>query len=63
MIRASTENRLARIEIHRPEKKNAFTAEMYRSLGEALSAADADKAVRVVLLQGTRDCFSSGNAS
>jgi len=61
LIRAETRSRVARIEIHRPEKKNAFTAEMYRSLGEALSAAAADPAVRVVLLQGTRDCFSSGN--
>jgi enoyl-CoA hydratase/carnithine racemase len=61
LIRASTENRVARIEIHRPEKKNAFTAEMYRQLGEALSAAAADKDVRAVLLHGTSDCFSSGN--
>jgi len=61
LIRAKTENRIARIEIHRPEKKNAFTAGMYRSLGEALSAAGADKSVRAVLLHGTRECFSSGN--
>jgi enoyl-CoA hydratase/carnithine racemase len=61
LIRASTGNRVARIEIHRPEKKNAFTAEMYRQLGEALSAAAADKDVRAVLIHGTSDCFSSGN--
>jgi enoyl-CoA hydratase/carnithine racemase len=61
LIRASTENRIARIEIHRPEKKNAFTAEMYRQLGAALSKASNDKGVRVVLLHGTRECFSSGN--
>jgi enoyl-CoA hydratase/carnithine racemase len=61
LIRVSTGDRVARIEIHRPEKKNAFTAEMYRQLGEALNRAADDPAVRAVLLHGTRDCFSSGN--
>jgi enoyl-CoA hydratase/carnithine racemase len=61
LIRSSTQERIARIEIHRPEKKNAFTGEMYRQLGEALTAAGEDKSVRAILLHGTRDCFSSGN--
>ena len=61
MIRASSAHRVARIEIHRPEKKNAFTGEMYVQLGDALSAAEVDKDVRVVLLHGTRDCFTAGN--
>ena len=34
---------------------------MYRQLGEAFAAADADATVRAVLLHGTRDCFSAGN--
>lgn len=53
--------RVARIELHRPEKKNAFTAEMYRQLGDALAAADAAQDVGAVLLHGTRECFSAGN--
>lgn len=61
MIRASTEKRIARIEIHRPDKKNAFTGEMYVQLGDALAAAAADREARVVLLHGSRDCFTSGN--
>ena len=61
MVRAETRDRIGRIALDRPEKKNAFTAEMYRQLGEALAAADADAAVRVVLLHGTRECFSAGN--
>jgi len=52
---------VARITLDRPEKKNAFTAEMYRQLGAALASADADAGVRAVLLHGTRDCFSAGN--
>jgi enoyl-CoA hydratase/carnithine racemase len=61
LVRAETAEGIARIALERPEKKNAFTAEMYRSLGAALAAADADSDARVVLLHGTRDCFSSGN--
>jgi enoyl-CoA hydratase/carnithine racemase len=60
-ISVRTEARVARIEIARPEKKNALTAEMYLGLAEALKAADADRAVRAVVLHGSRDCFTSGN--
>ena len=61
MIRASTKDRVARIELHRPDKKNAFTVEMYRQFGDALAAAADDAGVRAVLLHGTRDCFTAGN--
>ena len=61
MVRAETAGGIARITLDRPEKKNAFTAEMYRSLGDALAAADAAADARAVLLHGTRECFSAGN--
>jgi enoyl-CoA hydratase/carnithine racemase len=61
LVRVKTENRVARIELNRPEKKNAFTGEMYVMLGAALAAADADPQVRAVLLHGSRDCFTAGN--
>jgi enoyl-CoA hydratase/carnithine racemase len=61
LVRAETEGAIARIALDRPEKKNAFTPEMYRALGEALAAADGRADVRVVLLHGTRECFSAGN--
>jgi enoyl-CoA hydratase/carnithine racemase len=61
LVRAETAGGIARIALDRPEKKNAFTAEMYRALGEALAAADANGDARVVLLHGARDCFSAGN--
>ena len=47
--------------IDRPEKKNALTLAMYASLAEQLSAADADPAVRALLLTGTGDIFTAGN--
>jgi enoyl-CoA hydratase/carnithine racemase len=61
LVRAETAHGVARIALDRPEKKNAFTAEMYRQLGDALAAADAAGEVRAVLLHGTRECFSAGN--
>ena len=61
MVRVETQNRVARIELARPEKKNAITTEMYVQMGEALAAADADRNVRAVLLHGAPDCFTSGN--
>jgi enoyl-CoA hydratase/carnithine racemase len=54
-------DRIARLELSRPEKRNALTPDMYRALADALEAADADPAVRVVLLHGRPDCFCSGN--
>ncbi len=61
MVRAETQNRIARIELARPEKKNAITTEMYVQMAEALAAADADRDVRAVLLHGAADCFTAGN--
>jgi len=49
------------IEIARPEKKNAFTQAMYQAMADALLAAQADNAVRAVLLTGQPGIFSSGN--
>ena len=61
MVRAETQGRIAHVVLDRPDKKNAITAEMYVQLAEALAAADADARVRVILLYGSRDCFTAGN--
>jgi enoyl-CoA hydratase/carnithine racemase len=50
-----------RIELNRPEKKNAITIAMYQALGDALTSASADRGVRAVLLHGKPEVFSSGN--
>jgi enoyl-CoA hydratase/carnithine racemase len=57
----TTAGRVARIALARPEKKNALTGEMYAQLSAALLAAGRDPQVRVVLLQGSRECFTAGN--
>ncbi len=49
------------VEIRRPEKKNALTAAMYGALADALEHADADDAVRVVLIHGQPEAFTAGN--
>jgi enoyl-CoA hydratase/carnithine racemase len=61
LIRSETAGRVARVRFDRPDKKNAITAEMYVQLAEALAAADADRAVRAILLHGTAECFTAGN--
>jgi enoyl-CoA hydratase/carnithine racemase len=49
------------LRFNRPDKKNALTAVMYQTTADALTSAAVDPSVRVVLLTGTKDCFSSGN--
>jgi len=60
-VRTNTADRVADIEIWRPEKKNALTQEMYAAMSDALLRAEADPEVRVVLLHGQPDCFTAGN--
>ncbi len=60
-IKTATLNGVATIEIARPEKKNALTAAMYQAMADALHAANADKAVRAVLITGQPGLFTSGN--
>jgi enoyl-CoA hydratase/carnithine racemase len=50
-----------RVEIRRPEKKNALTVPMYVALTEMLELAERDGKIRVVLLHGQADVFTSGN--
>jgi enoyl-CoA hydratase/carnithine racemase len=50
-----------RIQINRPDKKNALTLAMYDAMTEALLAAEADPAVRAILFAGADTCFTAGN--
>ncbi len=52
---------ILRVQINRPDKKNALTRAMYDALATALREADADREVRVVLLHGAGDVFTAGN--
>jgi enoyl-CoA hydratase/carnithine racemase len=60
-ILTRTEGAVRVVTLARPAKKNAFTSAMYTALAEALADADADSAVRVVLLEGSGGSFTAGN--
>ena len=51
---------IATITLHRPEKMNAFTAQMRDDLVAAFDATDADDAVRVVIITGAGRAFCAG---
>lgn len=55
------EDSIQHIVLKRPEKKNALTNAMYAAIADALEAAAADTAVRVILFRAEGDCFSAGN--
>ena len=51
---------VATITMNRPERKNAFTVEMFDLLGDTLREAVGDPQVRCIVLTGAGDAFSSG---
>ena len=55
------DDRVLRVELARPEKKNALTPQMYEALSQALDRADGEARVRAVLIHGKPDCFCAGN--
>lgn len=50
-----------RVEIRRPEKRNALTGAMYAALADAFRDAERDREVRVLLLHGQPGVFTAGN--
>ena len=62
LIRVERETGLLTLRLDRQDKKNALTRAMYSRMAEALLLeAQADTAVRVVLITGGDACFTSGN--
>jgi enoyl-CoA hydratase/carnithine racemase len=49
------------IRLNRPEKKNALTLAMYGEVTRALREADADAAIRCVMIAGSPGAFCAGN--
>jgi len=47
--------------LHRPDKKNALTRDMYAALADAIQAAQTEDGIRAVIIQGSEQCFTSGN--
>lgn len=61
LIQTTTENGVLTIRLNRPDKKNAITLDMYRTITAALQGAAGDEAVRVILICGVPGAFSAGN--
>jgi enoyl-CoA hydratase/carnithine racemase len=59
-IRYAVADGVATITLHRPERRNAFTVTMADEIAGACAAADADEAVRVVLVTGAGADFCVG---
>src|SRR5580700_2495583 len=49
-----------RISLNRPNKRNALSNALRGEIFKALEAGDADPEVRVMILRGAGECFSSG---
>ena len=56
-----TEAGVMTLTLNRLERKNSITSAMYGVLADALATAEADAAIRVVVLQGHETIFSAGN--
>ncbi len=56
----SVEDGIATVTLNRPEKMNAFTAQMRDDLVAAFDLTDADDAVRVVIVTGAGRAFCAG---
>jgi methylglutaconyl-CoA hydratase len=54
------ENKIARLTLNRPDKRNALDAEIINEIKAALKEAARDESVRVVLLTGAGKDFCSG---
>lgn len=51
---------IATILLNRPERKNAFTIDMVHAWADALTQAQGDPGVRVIVVTGAGDSFCSG---
>lgn len=60
-ITLTLDERVLRIQFNRPKKKNAITRDMYSTMANAIRQANDDSTVRVILIEGSPGCFTSGN--
>src|SRR3546814_6120679 len=59
-IRYEVSDGIATLTYDRPDKLNAFTAQMTREIIDAFDRSDADDAVRAVIVTGAGRAFSAG---
>lgn len=54
-------NKVLTLTLNRPEKKNALTGAMYRTLSDAILSADAASDIQCVLILANGETFTAGN--
>jgi enoyl-CoA hydratase/carnithine racemase len=54
-------DKLLILTLNRPDKKNALTRAMYRTLAAEITNADTDPDIRCILIKGNGDMFTAGN--
>lgn len=60
-VQVELQDRILRITMNRPAKKNALTQAMYTAMSDALDRAAQDDEVRATLITGVGNAFTSGN--
>lgn len=60
LMRLDIVDRVAHLTINRPEKRNAMSAEMWRSLVRHIRSIDDDSGISAVVLRGAGGSFSAG---
>jgi enoyl-CoA hydratase/carnithine racemase len=60
VIEIRQENRILRVTLNRPEKRNALNVALCTALVEAIERADQDPTVSVILLSGNGKAFCAG---
>jgi enoyl-CoA hydratase/carnithine racemase len=57
----SLDGGILKIELNRPQKRNALTLDMYTEFAKLLNTAQANPEIRVVLMSAAGDNYSAGN--
>src|SRR6476469_8378512 len=60
-IIVSDEDATRVIKLRRPEKKNAFTQDMYRAMSDAIDKAQNNPDIRCIIITGGSGVFTAGN--
>ncbi len=58
---SSVDQGILTLTLNRLDKRNALTLEMYSDFATALTHAEQDSAIKVVLIRGDQNCFTAGN--
>ena len=60
-LKVTIDGPVMEVTFNRPEKRNALTRDMYNGVVTAFQDADANPAIRAIILTGAGDIFTSGN--